>query len=90
METDIKWSSSAIQVHNEKSILTLQINKSKLFTFSKIIALVAFVLLYAVVAVMSYMANSALFSELLKVGTILGLVAFVAFKSKNNFKSKSE
>lgn len=90
METDIKWSSSAIQVRNEKSIFTLQINKSKLFAFSKIIALATFFLLYAIVVVMSYLADSALFSELLKVGVILGLVAFVAFKSKNNFKSKSE
>ncbi|MBW1298926.1 hypothetical protein [Aquimarina litoralis] len=89
METDIQWSSRTIQVLNEKSVLTLKINKSKFFNTSKIIGLIVFFAVYVTATILSYFAKSELFPELLKVGFVIGLIAFVTIKSKNNFKSKS-
>ncbi|SHI42517.1 hypothetical protein [Aquimarina spongiae] len=90
METDIKLASKAIQVQNEKSIFTLKVNKVRLYERVKNLSLIAFSLIYATAIFASYTSQSELTGELLIVGVILCLIAFIAFHPKNQFKSKTK
>ncbi|GAA4272665.1 hypothetical protein U6A24_07925 [Aquimarina gracilis] len=90
METNIKLPSKAIQVRNDGAMLTFKINKARFANVLRILGLAIFFLTYITIVFISYTAKSEMFPELLKAGFILGLVSFIVFHPKNNFKSKSE
>lgn len=86
MQTDAKVSTRAIRVANHSTTITLKIDKKQVVNTIRRLTLLLFFLTLGTLLITSYNKDNSQFWPLLKVSVIIGLVAFMAIKSNNNFK----
>lgn len=89
MQTDVKVSTRAIKVVNHSATITLKINKKQVVNTIRRIAVLLLFLTLGALLISTYNKDNSQFWPLLKVTLILGLVAFLAFKSNINFKKSN-
>ncbi len=76
--------SKIIRINNTPSTLLLKINKQGIFMLLRNLAMILLILGFLAAIVVSYTADGLLFWTLIKLGTILGLLIYLAYESKQN------
>ncbi|MCK8521307.1 hypothetical protein M0D21_07005 [Aquimarina sp. D1M17] len=90
METDIKLPPKMIHIRNGESRLILEIDKVKILNSIQVVGLITFLFAFTGALIVSFYYESPLFSELIKAGFVMSLVAFIVFNQrvKNKLNSK--
>lgn len=82
MPRTLKSPTKAIRIDSTPTMLLLKINKQYVGKFLKRMLLLLLAVGYSSALVISYKLDGILFSVLVKMGTIIGFLLFMAFQSK--------
>ena len=84
MPRTINTASKIIRMNSTPTTLLLKINKQRVLVLCKNLAITVLILSFLAAIIVSYTTDGLLFWTLIKLGTILGLLIYLVFRSNYN------